>query len=167
MSQNLAGLKIRAQRKRIGLTQGELARRAGISASYLNLIELNKRAIAGALVDRIAAGLGIERSELDDTSAETTVTSTPDKTSAVAVRSRTNEESSSNVAQSGGGRPGAQANSASGPLAATSADSQRKSVRQAYSAPCRARSPSFKKAVACSRARRPPPSGASQRARPA
>jgi XRE family transcriptional regulator, fatty acid utilization regulator len=68
MSQNLAGLKIRAQRKRIGLTQGELARRAGISASYLNLIELNKRAIAGALVDRIAAGLGIERSELDDTS---------------------------------------------------------------------------------------------------
>ena len=68
MSQNLAGLKIRAQRKRVGLTQGELARRAGISASYLNLIELNKRAIAGALVDRIAAGLGIERSELDDTS---------------------------------------------------------------------------------------------------
>ena len=68
MSQNLAGLKIRAQRKRAGLTQGELARRAGISASYLNLIELNKRAIAGALVDRIAAGLGVERSELDDTS---------------------------------------------------------------------------------------------------
>lgn len=68
MGQNLAGLKIRAQRKRAGLTQGELARRAGISASYLNLIELNKRAIAGALVDRIAAGLGVERSELDDTS---------------------------------------------------------------------------------------------------
>lgn len=68
MGQNLAGLKIRAQRKRVGLTQGELARRAGISPSYLNLIELNKRAIAGALVDRIAASLGIDRSELDDTS---------------------------------------------------------------------------------------------------
>lgn len=65
---NLAGLKIRAQRKKAGLTQGELARRAGISPSYLNLIELNKRAIAGALVDRLAAGLGIERTQLDDTS---------------------------------------------------------------------------------------------------
>ena len=67
MTRNLAGLKIRTQRKRAGLTQGELARRAGISASYLNLIELNKRTIAGALVDRIAAGLGVDRSEFDDT----------------------------------------------------------------------------------------------------
>lgn len=65
---SLAGLKIRGQRKRAGLTQAELARRAGISASYLNLIELNKRAIAGGLVDRLAAGLGIDRSQLDDTS---------------------------------------------------------------------------------------------------
>ena len=55
MSQNLVGLKIRALRRRSGLTQGELARRAGISPSYLNLIELNKRAVGGALVDRIAA----------------------------------------------------------------------------------------------------------------
>lgn len=68
MNQNLAGLKIRAHRKRLGLTQGELAQRAGISPSYLNLIELNKRTIAGGLVDRIAAGLGIDRTELDDTS---------------------------------------------------------------------------------------------------
>ena len=73
MSQNLAGLKIRTHRRRIGITQGELARRAGISPSYLNLIELNKRAIAGALVDRIAAGLGIERTELDDTSERRTI----------------------------------------------------------------------------------------------
>lgn len=50
---------------RAGMTQGELARRAGISASYLNLIELNKRAIADVLVERIAIGLGVERSELD------------------------------------------------------------------------------------------------------
>ena len=47
MRQNLAGLKIRALRKQAGLTQSELARRAGISPSYLNLIECNKRAIAG------------------------------------------------------------------------------------------------------------------------
>lgn len=62
---SLSGLKIRAKRKQVGMTQGELAHRAGISASYLNLIELNKRAIAGVLVDRIAAGLGVDRSELD------------------------------------------------------------------------------------------------------
>ncbi len=65
MRQTLAGLKIRARRKQAGLTQSELARRAGISPSYLNLIECNKRAIAGRLVDRIAAGLGVERSALD------------------------------------------------------------------------------------------------------
>ena len=61
----LAGLKIRARRMQAGMTQGELARRAGISASYLNLIELNKRAIADVLVERIANSLGVERSELD------------------------------------------------------------------------------------------------------
>jgi predicted transcriptional regulator/transcriptional regulator with XRE-family HTH domain len=47
------------------LSQGELARRAGISASYLNLIELDKRAITGRLVDRIAMELEVERSDLD------------------------------------------------------------------------------------------------------
>ena len=65
MAQNLTGLKIRALRRQAGLTQGELARRAGISPSYLNLIELNKRAVGGALVDRIAAGLAVNRAELD------------------------------------------------------------------------------------------------------
>lgn len=65
MVRDLAGLKIRALRKRAGMTQGELARRAGISASYLNLIEANKRVIAGALLDRIAAGLGADRTLLD------------------------------------------------------------------------------------------------------
>lgn len=65
MNPNLTGLKIRALRRKSGLTQGELARRAGISPSYLNLIELNKRAIGGALIDRIAAGLVVDRTELD------------------------------------------------------------------------------------------------------
>ena len=65
MTKNLAGMKIRTLRKRSGLTQGELARRARISPSYLNLIELNKRAIGGALVDRIAAELAVDRAELD------------------------------------------------------------------------------------------------------
>jgi XRE family transcriptional regulator, fatty acid utilization regulator len=65
MARNLTGLKIRSLRKERGLGQAELARRAGISASYLNLIELDKRSIAGGLVDRIAAELDVERSDLD------------------------------------------------------------------------------------------------------
>lgn len=65
MMSDLTGMKIRALRKRGGLSQGELARRAGISPSYLNLIELNKRVVAGTLLDRIASGLGVERAELD------------------------------------------------------------------------------------------------------
>src|SRR5690606_16738608 len=68
MDRNLTGRKIRTHRKAAGLTQGELANRVGISPSYLNLIEANKRAIAGGLLDRVAAALGIPRSELDDTS---------------------------------------------------------------------------------------------------
>lgn len=72
---DLIGLRIRAVRKERGLSQGELARRAGISASYLNLIELEKRAIAGALVGRIAQALGVARSALDGEAERRIVTS--------------------------------------------------------------------------------------------
>jgi len=65
VAQALTGLKIRALRTEKGLTQIELARRAGISASYLNLIECNKRPAAGALLDRIGQGLGVDRAALD------------------------------------------------------------------------------------------------------
>jgi predicted transcriptional regulator/transcriptional regulator with XRE-family HTH domain len=68
MAGELPGLKIKSMRRRAGLTQGELARRAGISASYLTLIEGNRRAVGGALLDRIAAGLGVERTALDGSS---------------------------------------------------------------------------------------------------
>ncbi len=54
------GIRIRSRRQALGLGQAELARRAGISASYLNLIEANKRDVAGALLNRIATELGIE-----------------------------------------------------------------------------------------------------------
>ena len=36
----------------MGVTQAEMSRRIGISASYLNLIERNKRGIAGPLLRR-------------------------------------------------------------------------------------------------------------------
>lgn len=65
MARNLTGLRIRALRKKAGLTQNVLAERVGISASYLNLIEGNKRPAAGALLIRLAAELGVPLSELD------------------------------------------------------------------------------------------------------
>ena len=56
---------IREQRRLLGITQAELARRIGISASYLNLIERNKRAIAGPLLRRTAEALGLRLGDLD------------------------------------------------------------------------------------------------------
>ncbi|MBO6719834.1 MAG: DUF2083 domain-containing protein [Rhizobiaceae bacterium] len=64
-SRKLTGLKIRAYRKQAGLTQAELARRVGISAPYLNLIEGNRRSVAGALLNAIAEALGIDAGDLD------------------------------------------------------------------------------------------------------
>ncbi|MEM6972761.1 MAG: short-chain fatty acyl-CoA regulator family protein [Pseudomonadota bacterium] len=65
MSQGIVGARIRARRKNMGLTQAELARRIGISHSYLNLIERNKRGIGGKLLNTVAEELGIAREELD------------------------------------------------------------------------------------------------------
>jgi len=58
------GIRISARRKVLGLSQARLAREAGISASYLNLIEANKRQVAGALLHRIAQALAIGIEEL-------------------------------------------------------------------------------------------------------
>lgn len=60
MAQAAVGYKIREQRKRMGLTQAALAQRLGISASYLNLIEANKRSAGGKLLNRLAATLGLD-----------------------------------------------------------------------------------------------------------
>ncbi|MBC6439235.1 MAG: DUF2083 domain-containing protein [Rhodospirillales bacterium] len=49
----------------MGLTQAALAREVGISASYLNLIEWNKRQIAGPLLRRTAEALDLSLDELD------------------------------------------------------------------------------------------------------
>lgn len=58
------GVRIRSERKAHGLTQAELAKRAGISPSYLNLIEADKREIGGALLNRIAAELNVAADRL-------------------------------------------------------------------------------------------------------
>lgn len=75
MARNLTGLKIRGMRKERGLSQSELARLAGISASYLNLIELDKRAVTATLVGRIAAALGVDVSDLDSEAERSIVAS--------------------------------------------------------------------------------------------
>ncbi len=49
-----------------GLRQAELARRVGISASYLNLIEHNRRRIGGKLLVDIARELAVEPSMLSE-----------------------------------------------------------------------------------------------------
>jgi transcriptional regulator with XRE-family HTH domain len=67
------GARIRAKRGDLGLRQADLARHCGISPSYLNLIEHERRRIGGALLVRIATALEIEP-ELLSEGAETTLT---------------------------------------------------------------------------------------------
>ncbi len=65
IDRSILGTRIRQRRREIGLTQVALAERIGISASYLNLIELNKRRIAGTLLRRTAAALQVALDDLD------------------------------------------------------------------------------------------------------
>lgn len=59
------GTRIRERRRALGITQAELARRIGISPSYMNLIERNRRGIAGRLLRRVAQVLALRLDELD------------------------------------------------------------------------------------------------------
>lgn len=65
MPRTILGARIRERRRSLGITQVDLARRIGISASYLNLIERNKRRIAGPLLRRTAESLNLRHDELD------------------------------------------------------------------------------------------------------
>lgn len=58
------GFRISNRRKSLGFSQAGLARLVGISPSYLNLIENNKRDIGGALLNRVATQLDIAVDEL-------------------------------------------------------------------------------------------------------
>lgn len=64
-SRSFVGTRLRERRRALGLTQAALAQRAGISASYLNLIERNRRGIGGRLLARLAGELGLRPSEVD------------------------------------------------------------------------------------------------------
>lgn len=54
------GAKVRAVRRQQGLTQAQLATRLGISASYLNLIEHDRRSLSAPLLLRLAETLALD-----------------------------------------------------------------------------------------------------------
>lgn len=62
----LTGSRIRERRMMLGQRQAELAKEVGISASYLNLIEHNRRRIGGKLLLAISRSLGVEPSALTE-----------------------------------------------------------------------------------------------------
>ena len=55
----LTGTRIRARRNLRGLRQAELAREVGVSPSYLNLIEHNRRKVGAELLAALAQALGV------------------------------------------------------------------------------------------------------------
>jgi len=75
MREALTGTRIRDRRVMVGTKQSALARQIGISASYLNLIEHNRRRIGGKLLLDIAGALGVEVSALT-TGAEAALVAT-------------------------------------------------------------------------------------------
>ncbi len=70
----IIGTRIRERRIQQGIRQTQLAKRAGISASYLNLIEHNRRRIGGKILNRLAEVLEVEPGLLAD-GAEATLIS--------------------------------------------------------------------------------------------
>ncbi len=62
----LIGTRVRERRLLKGLKQAELANLVGISGSYLNLIEHNRRRIGGKLLADLARTLEVEQSLLSD-----------------------------------------------------------------------------------------------------
>ena len=61
----LTGSRVREKRLALGMRQAELARAAGVSASYLNLIEHNRRRIGTDVLGRLARALGVEPQVLE------------------------------------------------------------------------------------------------------
>ncbi len=60
----LTGARLRERRLAAGRRQADLAAEVGISASYLNLIEHDRRKLGGALLARLADALGFDRTAL-------------------------------------------------------------------------------------------------------
>src|SRR5213076_2012544 len=68
-SQFKLGAKVRALRRREGLTQTDLAGRLEISPSYLNLIEHNQRPLPAHLLVKVAQTFRVELESFADDNA--------------------------------------------------------------------------------------------------
>ncbi len=66
MENSIPGTRVRQRRRELGITQAALAKQVGISPSYLNLIEWNKRRVAGSLLRKIANALELTLEDIDD-----------------------------------------------------------------------------------------------------
>jgi predicted transcriptional regulator/transcriptional regulator with XRE-family HTH domain len=66
------GRTVRRLRQTAGLTQNALALQLGISASYLNLIEHDQRAVTATLLIKLAQALGVELADLSGLSERRT-----------------------------------------------------------------------------------------------
>ncbi len=60
----LAGTRIRERRRQLNLKQSALAKASGISASYLNLIEHNRRTVSGKVLASLARELNLPLRDL-------------------------------------------------------------------------------------------------------
>jgi transcriptional regulator with XRE-family HTH domain len=55
---------LKKHRKRLGITQPELAEKAGLSTNYIGMIEVARNFPTADVLDRLAAALGIKSNEL-------------------------------------------------------------------------------------------------------
>ena len=55
---------LKKNRRRLGITQPELAEKAGMSTHYLGMIEIARNFPTADMIERLAAALGINSSEL-------------------------------------------------------------------------------------------------------
>jgi transcriptional regulator with XRE-family HTH domain len=62
----LLGTRLRERRLALGMRQAEVAASVGVSASYLNLIEHNRRRVSGTVLEGLAGVLGLDPAALEE-----------------------------------------------------------------------------------------------------
>jgi transcriptional regulator with XRE-family HTH domain len=58
------GMKVRSERQRLGLSQEDLAARAGVHRTYVGMVERAEKNITLQNIQKIARALGLKISEL-------------------------------------------------------------------------------------------------------
>lgn len=92
LQRSQVGKRLRARRLAVGISQKALARSAGISASYLNLIEHDRRRIGTATLAKLASALDIKPEAL-------TIEAEPDQLVATQAASDVETENTESFAQ--------------------------------------------------------------------